>query len=167
MKKVAPAILSGDQKGILIAALCLIHCVAGPLLLSFAGFASLIGVSEKVEPLFVLSSFAIGTANLIPGYRHKHGRFSCLALFFCGLVFLVVLRRLRWFVVPDTILAAVGAGLIVSAHALNLKFSRQCECCRPRLHGATCDYDVLGAPSTSERGKSRAEFKINSSSDET
>ena len=167
MKKVAPAILSGDQKGILIAALCLIHCVAGPVLLSFAGFASLIGVSEKMEPLFVLSSFAIGTATLIPGYRHKHGRFSCLVLFFCGLLFLVVLRRLRWLVVPEVIPTAVGAALLVGAHALNLKFSRQCECCRPSSDGTICGYDVLGAPSTSERGKSRAEFKINSSSDET
>ena len=133
MKKIASAVLSGDRKGIFIAALCLIHCVAGPVLLSFAGFTSLVGMSEKVEPLFVLSSFAIGTATLVPGYRHKQGRFSCLVLFFCGLLFLVVLRRLRWFMVPDAILAAAGAALIVSAHALNLKFSRQCECCRPAL----------------------------------
>jgi len=133
MKKIAPAVLSGDRKGILIAVLCLIHCVAGPVLLSFAGFASLIGISEKAEPLFVLSSFAIGTATLVPGYRHKHGRFSCLALFFCGLLFLVVLRRLRWVLVPDAIPTTLGAALIVSAHALNLKFSRQCECCRPRF----------------------------------
>jgi hypothetical protein len=131
VKKVAPAVLSGDRKGILIAALCLIHCVAAPVLLSFAGFASLLGVSEKMEPVFVLSSIAIGTATLIPGYRHKHGRFSCLALFFCGLLFLVVLRHLRWLVVPETILGGFGAALIVGAHALNLKFSKQCECCRP------------------------------------
>src|SRR5262249_15404987 len=52
MKKLVPAALRGDWKGMLIAALCLIHCVAGPVLLSFAGFASLIGVSEKLEPLF-------------------------------------------------------------------------------------------------------------------
>ena len=131
MKRIARAVLSGDRKGIFIAAVCLIHCVAGPVLVSFARFTSLVGMSEKVEPLFVLSSFAIGTATLVPGYRHKHGRFSCLVLFFCGLLFLVVLRRLRWFMVPDAILAAAGAALIVSAHALNLKFSRQCECCRP------------------------------------
>src|ERR1700730_17504908 len=130
MKKVAPAVLSGDRKGILVAALCLIHCVAVRVLLACAGFASLIGVSEKIEPLFVLSSLAIGTATLIPGYRHKHGRFSCLALFFCGLLFLAVLRQSRWLLIPDAILTAIGAALIVGAHALNLKFSRQCECCR-------------------------------------
>jgi hypothetical protein len=131
MKRVVPAVLSGDRKGILVAALCLIHCVAGPVLLSFAGFASLIGVSEKMEPLFIFSSLAIGTATLIPGYRHKHGRFSCLALFLCGFLCLVVLRRLRWLIIPDMILAGVGAALIVGAHALNLRLSRRCECFRP------------------------------------
>jgi hypothetical protein len=130
MKKLAPAALRGDWKGILIAALCLIHCVAGPVLLSFAGFASLIGASEKLEPLLVVPSIAIGTATLVPGYRHRHGRFSCLALFFCGLLFLLVLRRLQCFVVPETVLAGIGAALIVGAHALNLKYSNQFDCCR-------------------------------------
>jgi MerC mercury resistance protein len=129
MKKIVHAALCGDWKGILLASLCFIHCVAGPVLLSFAGFASVIGVSEKMEPLFVLPSIAIGTATLVPGYRHRHRRFSCLALFFCGILFLVVLRRLEWLVVPETVLAGIGAALIAGAHALNLKFSRQCECC--------------------------------------
>jgi hypothetical protein len=141
MKKASPAVLSGDRKGILVAALCLIHCVAGPVLLSYAGFASLMGVSEKMEPVFVLSSVAIGTATLIPGYRHKHGRFSCLALFFCGLLFLVVLRRFNCLPVPETGLTGIGAGLIAGAHGLNLKFSRQCECCRP---GRVADSHVPG-----------------------
>jgi hypothetical protein len=119
----------------LVATLCFIHCVAGPVLLSFAGFSSLIGVSEKIEPVFVLSSVVLGTATLIPGYRKKHRRFSCLALFVCGLLCLVVLRRLDWMVVPDGILAGVGAVLIIGAHALNLKFSRQCECCKTQPSG--------------------------------
>ena len=40
---------SGDRKGILLAILCFVHCVAGPLLLSVAGFASLVNVSEALE----------------------------------------------------------------------------------------------------------------------
>jgi len=46
-----------DRKGMLIASLCLVHCIAGPVLLSFAGFASLINISEKLEPLFLLGEF--------------------------------------------------------------------------------------------------------------
>jgi len=116
MTRAVRSALSGDRKAVAVAVLCLIHCVAGPALLSFAGFASLIGVSEGMEPVFVLSSLAIGTVTLIPGYRHKHGRFSCLALFFAGMVCLALLRSLRWLVMPDGVLGVVGAGLIVTAH---------------------------------------------------
>jgi len=76
----------------LIAALCFVHCVAGPILLSFAGLASLIGVSERLEPAFLLGSAAMGSMALIPGYRKKHGRLSCLAMFSSGLLCLIVRR---------------------------------------------------------------------------
>jgi hypothetical protein len=130
MMKLPHAIPSGDRKAMVVATLCFIHCVAGPLLLTFAGFSSLMGLSEKIEPLFVLTSVILGSATLIPAYRRKHHRFSCIALFICGLLFLVVLRRLEWMIVPEVILTGIGAVLIVGAHALNLKFSRQCECCK-------------------------------------
>jgi hypothetical protein len=89
----------------------------------------LAGVSESVEYVFVLSSFVLGTSTLIPGYRKKHGRLSCLALFACGLVCLVVLRRLDW-VVPEVLTTGIGAALIAGAHALNVWFSHRCPCCR-------------------------------------
>jgi MerC mercury resistance protein len=78
----------------LIAALCFVHCVAGPVLLSFAGLASMIGISERLEPTFLLVSAAMGTMALVPGYRKKHGRQSCLAMFCAGLVVLLVRRHI-------------------------------------------------------------------------
>ena len=135
MTKRLSSVLSGDRKGMLLATICFVHCVAGPVLLSFAGLASLISVSEKLEPVFILSSIAIGTATLLPGYRRKHGRLSCLGLFFCGLLVLLVLRRLQWLVVPEALLTLIGVALVAGAHALNLKFSRQCECCGREVQG--------------------------------
>jgi hypothetical protein len=113
----------------LIATLCFVHCVAGPLLLTFAGIASLISLSEKIEPVFVLSSAALGAATLVPAYRKKHGRLSCLALFAGGLLCLLVRRRIEFGVFQEGITTAVGAALIVGAHALNLRFSKRCLCC--------------------------------------
>jgi hypothetical protein len=112
-----------------VAAACFLHCVAGPLLLSFAGFASLTGVWERMEPLFVLLSIGLGTATLIPAYRRQHGRISCLAMFVGGLLCLLVIRCLHWTLLLEIVGVAVGAGLIIGAHALNLRFSRQCSCC--------------------------------------
>ena len=107
------------------------HCVAGPLFLSFAGFASLIGISERIEPVLLLTSIVLGGATLVPAYRKKHGRISCLAIFLGGLVCLLLARRLHWSAVPEMLAMGIGAAMIIGAHALNLKFSRQCACCRP------------------------------------
>ena len=129
MKSLAIAAVSTDRKGMLIAALCFVHCVAGPVLLSFAGFASLIGVSEKLEPAFLLASITLGIATLIPAYRKKHHRFSCLALFLCGFSCLVIRRFVTLTFFPEIITVGAGATLIIGAHALNLKFSKRCQCC--------------------------------------
>jgi hypothetical protein len=85
-----------------------------------------------MEPLLVLSSVILGSAVLIPAYRKKHRRCSCLALFVCGLLCLIVFRRLDWMMIPDAILTGLGVALIIGAHALNMKFSQQCECCEPK-----------------------------------
>jgi hypothetical protein len=122
-----------DRSGVLIASLCFVHCVAGPVLLSFAGLASLINVSEKLELLFLLGSAAMGAIALVPAYRKKHGRLSCLALFASGLLCLLLRRYIGWRAIPiEPVAVALGAGLIIAAHVLNLRFSRRCGCCDPR-----------------------------------
>jgi hypothetical protein len=132
MKRSSPEKSRSDRVGMLIAALCFVHCVAGPVLLTFAGLASLIGISERLEPAFLLSSAALGTIALIPGYRTKHGRLSCLAMFCAGLLCLIVRRHLPWRAVPiEPAATAAGAILIVAAHVLNMSFSRRCPCCEP------------------------------------
>jgi MerC mercury resistance protein len=119
-----------DRRGMLLASLCLVHCVAGPVLLSFAGLSSLINLSEKFEPLFVLGSATLGAIALVPAYRKKHGRVSCLALFACGLLCLLLKRHIGWGAVSvEPVAAALGACLIIGAHLLNLRFSRRCACC--------------------------------------
>ena len=126
-----------DRRGILIASLCVVHCVAGPVLLSFAGLASLSGVSEKFEPLFLLGSATMGVMALVPAYRKKHGRLSCLALFGSGLLCLLLRHHIELraiFIEP--VAATVGASLIIGAHVLNLRFSRRCTCCDPRSEEA-------------------------------
>lgn len=120
-----------DRTGMLISAACFVHCVAGPVLLSFAGFASLTSVSEKFEPLFVLGSLAMGVAALIPGYRRHHGRRSCLVLFCTGILCLLLRHHIPSHLPVEAIGAGVGASFIVGAHLLNLRFTKHCRCCEP------------------------------------
>jgi hypothetical protein len=119
-----------DRRGMLIASLCFVHCVAGPVLLSSAGLASLVGLSEKIEPVFLLGSAAMGAVALVPAYRKKHGRASCLALFGAGFLCLLLRRHVQWRDLPiEAVAEGMGALLIVGAHVLNLRLSRRCQCC--------------------------------------
>jgi hypothetical protein len=119
-----------DRNAIIVAAACFVHCVAAPLLLSFAGFSSLIGLSEKLEPAFFLTSILLGAATLVPAYRKTHGRISCLAMFAGGLSCLII-RSFQCAPLVETLSVGAGATLIIGAHALNLRFSRRCACCQP------------------------------------
>jgi len=93
----------------LLASLCFVHCVAGPILLTYAGFSSSIGVSEKFEALFVLGSAAMGLIAFVPAYRKKHGRKSCLALFASGISCLLLRSHIELPSIPiEPIVTAVG-----------------------------------------------------------
>ena len=125
-----------DRRGMLIAVLCFVHCVAGPVLLSFAGLASLVNVSEKFEPLFLLGAAAMGVIALVPAYRKKHGRVSCLALFGSGILCLLLRHCAGWRTVSiEPVAVLLGASLIIGAHVLNLRFSRHCRCCDSSSEG--------------------------------
>jgi hypothetical protein len=130
MSKQADEKSQRDRAGIVIAAVCFVHCIAGPVLLSVAGLASVIGVSERLEPVFLLGSLAMGALALVPAYRKKHGRISCLAMFGCGILCLILRHQIHWRAMPiQEIGTGTGALLIVGAHALNLKYSKRCQCC--------------------------------------
>ena len=121
-----------DNAGIVVASLCFLHCVAGPALLAFGGLASLISISERFESLFLLASAAMGAFALFPAYRRSHGRLSCLAMFGSGILVMLIRRHLTGSL-AEPACALVGASLIIGAHALNIHYSRRCECCTPTL----------------------------------
>jgi len=139
-----------DCRGMVIASLCFVHCVAGPLLLTFAGLTSLGRVSDGIEPLFLLGSAAMGVVALVPAYLKRHGRASCLTLFGFGLVCLVLGRHIEFRAIPiEPIATALGATLIIGSHALNLRFSKHCECCDPASE-EVCDEDVRSSTNPSQ-----------------
>ena len=111
-----------------MATLCFVHCVAGPALIAFGSFSSLIALSERTEILFMLASATIGTMVLFPGYRRRHRRRSCLAMFGSGMAALLA-HRYANSGLAGLSTALVGASLIAGAHILNHRYSRRCDCC--------------------------------------
>jgi MerC mercury resistance protein len=118
----------GDRAGVIVATLCFVHCVAGPALIAFGSFSSLIAFSERTEILFMLASTTIGAAVLFPGYRRRHRRRSCLAMFGSGMAALLA-HRYAHTGLAEVATALVGASLIAGAHILNHSYSRRCDCC--------------------------------------
>lgn len=119
-----------DRRGVLVASICFVHCIAGPILLTLAGLTSLVRISERLEPLFLVSSAVLGVTALVPAYRKKHGRMSCIGLFAAGFLCLLMRHRVEARASSFELAATgVGAGLIIGAHLLNLRYSRHCPCC--------------------------------------
>ena len=136
-----------DRRGMLLASLCFVHCVAGPVLLSFASLSSLIGVSEKLEPLFLFGSAAMGVITFVPAYRKKHRRKSAWRFFRCRFYCLLLRRRIELPAISiEPVATAVGAGLIIGAHVLNLQFSKRCQCLRSALRNGRTSRIFHSAP---------------------
>ena len=126
-----------DRAGIIISSVCLVHCVAGPALLAFAGLASLIRISEKFESVFVLGSAVMGATALVTAYRGRHRRRSCLAIFGAGLLVLLVRRHIGEVAgIVESVITLVGASMMITAHILNIRYSRTCACCQDRVQPA-------------------------------
>lgn len=90
----------------------------------------MIGISEKLEPLFLLMPATMAAIALVPAYRRKHRRKVCLVLFGSGILCLLARR----YASPTLESAAsiFGAGLLITAHILNITFLRRCDCCDQR-----------------------------------
>ena len=89
-------------------------------------------VTHLHRKLTLLGSAAMGSIALVPAYRKKHGRVSCLAMFGSGLLCLLLRRHIGGRAIAiEPVAVAMGATFIITAHALNLRFSRRCQCCEP------------------------------------
>jgi hypothetical protein len=136
-----------DRAGRWIAGACFVHCVVGPILLSIAGFSDLITISAKLEPWFLVGSLTLGAASLLPSYRHRHGRMTCLGMFVIGMACLWFRNRLHWTLVPfEPIAAGFGAFLLIGAHTLNLRLSRRCQCCESAVMLTNGEADERSGP---------------------
>ena len=127
-----------DRIGIGVSGLCLIHCLALPLLLTFAPFVQLI--SDWHQPfhigIFILAA-PVAFISLRQGYRHhKKKLILLLGGLGCGLIFSNLLidlsadTHLHTEELTLSLLMNVAGGLLLaSAHLLNIKL-----CHRPHRH---------------------------------
>jgi hypothetical protein len=109
-----------DALGMLVSVLCMVHCLAAPLLVAAVpalglGFLAVDGV----HVVFAVAVLLAAVAALIPGYRQHHRR-SVLVLGAAGVLLVSVGATLPEGL-PETSVTVLGSALMIAAHVTNLR----------------------------------------------
>lgn len=118
---------ASDAVGTVLSAVCAVHCVATPLVLTLMPAAgSVLGGAHPVLFIFVV---AVGAWAFVPGFR-CHGRLLVPALALIGVALLGAAAFLFHETALDTALSLVGAGFMMAAHWKNRVFLKAERCCK-------------------------------------
>jgi hypothetical protein len=124
--------LSADRLGIWASALCVVHCIVAPVLLSLSiVFARLLPREEPTHRFMASAVAALGAAALIKGFR-THGRRRILVLMAMGLACIFV--GAFWSdLLPshrlEVLVTLTGSVLMIVAHRMNHTFCQDCNRC--------------------------------------
>lgn len=120
-----------DRLGMWTSALCVVHCLLTPALLSFSAvLAHLLPGEESVHRSLAMLVALFGAVALVSGFR-RHRRATVLLLMAGGLGCIAGAAWLgdrlpshAW----EVAVTFLGSALMISAHRLNHTFCRSCEC---------------------------------------
>lgn len=126
------SIFSADNLGIWASALCVVHCVVTPVLVSMSVLlARLIPGEERTHRTLAVGIAALGAIALVRGFR-THGRRLVLGLMALGLGFIFAGAFLAAWLPSHKYEVAVtmtGSVLMIWAHRMNHTFCRDCKQC--------------------------------------
>jgi dipeptide/tripeptide permease len=115
--------LSLDLTGFWVSAICGLHCVAVPVLVSFAALNVTAGLHESIEYSVLGLSSLLGTASLLPSLFRHHRNIMPVAILLIGFLSIALVH----FLIEnfETLSTAIGACLIACAHVVNFKLCRK------------------------------------------
>lgn len=117
-----------DRLGIAATSLCALHCILLPILLPVLPLLGLSFLADHTwEHIFLLLTAALGTIALFSGFKRYHKRLYPFYLLYLGVAVYWIKHDFSAQLEPFFIFA--GAGLIVSAHFINLKLCNSCKSC--------------------------------------
>ena len=114
---------SFDVIGICASAICIVHCLAIPVLMVFGVNSILWAIDQEwVELAIIVTSLTIGSISFILGYR-RHKQHFVPVLFVAGFLLIVNGESVgqEWLGIT---LSVVGASIIAYAHLQNLNWKR-------------------------------------------
>lgn len=126
----APPVGRWDLAGVGASLLCILHCVATPMLV--VGLPTLELLERPAHAAFAGAILCIGLLAFIPGYR-QHRRWPVVLLGLVGFSLLsagVLLPEGIMGEGTETGLTVLGGTLLVAAHLRNAYLCRFCRVCR-------------------------------------
>ncbi len=109
--------------GQVLSALCAVHCVSAPLLVTLAPAAT--SVVGGAHPVLLALVIGVALWAFVPGYRCHRSR-SVLALALTGISLLSVAAfAFEGNLALETALSLAGASVMMAAHWLNRKLLRE------------------------------------------
>jgi hypothetical protein len=123
---------STDNLGIWASALCVVHCIMTPVLISMSVvFAHLIPGEERTHRTLAVGVAALGAIALVKGFR-THGRWRILGVMALGLAFIFA-GAFYGSRLPsheyEVAVTMMGSVLMISAHRMNHTFCKACRRC--------------------------------------
>lgn len=118
-----------DLAGIGASLLCILHCVATPLLV--IALPALEVLERQTHAAFALSILCIGLLAFVPGYR-RHRRWRVVLLGLVGFGMLSVGVLVPEGAISETVEVAItvlGGATLITAHLRNAYFCRLCRSC--------------------------------------
>jgi hypothetical protein len=119
-----------DQVAIVLSAICIVHCLAVPVLVALLPLAALsFGDSQHFHGLMLWLVVPTSLLGFVLGYR-LHRRAGLVALGFVGIVVLAaaaVYGHESWSEALEVTLSVAGSLLLAAAHWLNFREVRRCH----------------------------------------
>ncbi|MBT1704626.1 MerC domain-containing protein [Chryseosolibacter indicus] len=113
-----------DKTGMWASALCAIHCMAVPIVVSMSAFTGWAYLhNDSIETAVLMLSGLIAVASLVPSYVKHHRKLLPIIILSFGFI-LIGVSRLS-LDVNEPVFASSGAGLVVIAHFLNIRFCKK------------------------------------------
>lgn len=119
-----------DRTGILLSALCVVHCLTLPLLIAVVPFLGQFAEGHLHAQMLIVV-LPLSTGALALGFRrHRNGQIIILGL--VGMLLLTLggtVMHEQFGIVADRIFTMSGATVLAVSHWYNSRAGRRCESC--------------------------------------
>ena len=115
-----------DKTGMWTSAICAVHCLMLPALLSFSAFSGLAFLEDPVfENTILIFSALIATSSLFPSFFKHHRNVTAIGVLLIGFLLIGLSRFIVK--VNESTLTSSGAAIVASAHFINFRLCKRCQ----------------------------------------